>query len=190
MPAIAKTPRQQAATQAELARKIGKSARTITTWTKRTDWPFGTAGPFDVAEVRGWQRRTLRRRPKNETDQLDPAKDAELVLKRERAAKLRQEREIEAGKYVERSVYRRCIVALVKSVRDKLEPLFESLPTVIGADDPERIRGIVNAMYDRFCEDMMAEARVALATEEEVDQVIAGKDPMKVKAARRRRRGR
>lgn len=149
-----------------LAKGIGRSPSNAHRIVHRGDWPFGTRPNkhWTAENVLPWVAANVRSNKADPEDeqgalpfaegQLSQKGQAELRLVRERTAKIRLDREIKAGRYMERQrveaerlariqVVKSALLALPRSVRQRADWL------------PAKSRGRLNTLLEKLVKDIL-----------------------------------
>lgn len=132
----------QATSQRDLARKIGRGLSPVRRWLSRDDWPFGQDPPWDVEAVKAWAEKTLydKAEPDPDDDEavFKQARQAKLKIQIERGRHLRIQNEVALGKLHSTAECRRLQLRKIHAVKSALLAMPRSLaPELVGKETPE-----------------------------------------------------
>jgi len=133
-------------TQAELARELGITTRTVKNWV-RDGCPKTDDGNFNVEAVRTW------RDDRGDDDLDEEARAADVTWKRLRAARAKLEYDEAAGKLVPRDEVERSRVERVLAVKEQLLALPTRIASRLAGLDPRRVEVVLTEELRRVIEE-------------------------------------
>jgi len=142
---------------------------------ERDDWPFGDEPPWIIEDVKRWRNFTLSPNPANEAADVPPKdrahapataatlddhtpgepisaeRKAKLAIALERAALLRIQREILAGKHVPKDEAEQRVIETIHAVKSAMLALPRMVRQELANQPPEQIEAVLTARVIEMC---------------------------------------
>lgn len=140
-----------------LARALKLDEKAVRKYLADDRWTFRRTPPWPrsiVAKVSGWRKSQLAQQPDGDESEalegLSAERKTKLKLVIERTAKLRLERELLAGKYLNRDDVEADLVARANEAKQTLQAVTSLAPRLIGKSESE-VRALLADHVDLVC---------------------------------------